>query len=62
MAEPDDDPTEDSGLNERLLDVFVFLPVGVAVSVVEELPGWRHAAESGSVSGCPRHGPWASSR
>jgi len=38
MAEPDDDPTEDSGLNERLLDVFVFLPVGVAVSVAEELP------------------------
>jgi hypothetical protein len=38
MAEPDDDPTEESGLNDRLLDVFVFLPVGVAVAVVEELP------------------------
>jgi hypothetical protein len=38
MAQPDDDPTEESGLNDRLLDLFVFLPVGVAVSVVEELP------------------------
>jgi hypothetical protein len=38
MAEPEDDPTEESGLNDRLLDVFVFLPVGVAVSVAEELP------------------------
>jgi hypothetical protein len=38
MAEPEDDPTEESGLNDRLLDLFVFLPVGVAVSVVEELP------------------------
>ena len=38
MAEPEDDPTEESGLNDRLLDLFVFLPVGVAVSVAEELP------------------------
>ena len=38
MPEPDDDPTEESGLNERLLDVFVYLPVGVALSVVEEIP------------------------
>jgi hypothetical protein len=38
MAEPDDDPNEESGLNDRLLDVFVFLPVGVALSVVEEIP------------------------
>src|SRR5580704_10448148 len=38
MAEPEDDPAEESGLNDRLLDVFVFLPVGVAVSVAEELP------------------------
>jgi len=38
MAEPEADPTEESGISDRLLDVFVFLPVGVAVSVVEELP------------------------
>jgi len=36
--DPDDDPNEESGLNERLLDLFVFVPVGVALSVVEEIP------------------------
>jgi hypothetical protein len=34
----DDDRTEGTPLNERLLDLFVFVPAGIAVSVVEELP------------------------
>jgi len=38
MAESDDDRPEESGLNEKLLDAFVFVPAGLALSVVEELP------------------------
>jgi hypothetical protein len=38
MAEPDDDQPEESSLNERLLDMFVFVPAGLAVSVAEEFP------------------------
>ncbi len=37
MAEPDNQPSE-VPLNERLLDLFVYVPAGIAVSVVEELP------------------------
>jgi hypothetical protein len=36
-ADRDDGPTE-GGLNERLLDLFVFVPAGLAVSVAEEVP------------------------
>jgi len=38
MAEPPDDPTEERALNERLLNVFVYVPAGIAVAVAEELP------------------------
>jgi hypothetical protein len=38
MPDPNDDHRGDIPLNERLLDVFVFVPAGIAVSVVEELP------------------------
>ncbi|HUY67213.1 MAG TPA: hypothetical protein VMV06_10380 [Acidimicrobiales bacterium] len=38
MPETNDDHHGDVPLNERLLDVFVFVPAGIAVSVVEELP------------------------
>jgi hypothetical protein len=38
MAQPHDDQPEHASLNERLLDVFVFVPAGIAASVVEELP------------------------
>jgi hypothetical protein len=38
MADPPDDRPGDSPLNERLLDLFVFVPAGLAVSVVEQLP------------------------
>ncbi len=38
MTDPNDDHRGDTPLNERLLDVFVFVPAGIAVSVVEELP------------------------
>jgi hypothetical protein len=38
MADPPDEQSHDSPLNERLLDLFVFVPAGIAVSVVEELP------------------------
>ena len=37
MAEPDNQPS-DAPLNERLLDLFVYVPAGIAVSVVEEFP------------------------
>jgi hypothetical protein len=39
--QPDDQPDgqhEDAPLNERLLDLLIFVPAGIAVSVVEELP------------------------
>jgi len=38
MAESDNERTGESGLHEKLLDVFVFVPAGLALSVVEELP------------------------
>ena len=38
MADPHDDQPGDGSLNERLLDIFVFVPTGIAVSVAEELP------------------------
>jgi hypothetical protein len=31
-------PTDDTPLNERLLELFVYVPAGFAVTVVEELP------------------------
>ena len=37
MADPNH-PPGDPHLNERLLDLFVFVPAGLAVSVVEEFP------------------------
>jgi len=33
-----DDQTEEQSLSDRLLDLFVFLPTGVVVTVAEELP------------------------
>ncbi len=42
MAEPEDAPDEEhpaaSTFNERLLDALVYVPAGLALSVVEELP------------------------
>jgi hypothetical protein len=38
MADPRDDDSRDASLNERILDVLIFIPAGIAVSVVEELP------------------------
>jgi hypothetical protein len=38
MGEPHDDDTGDRPLNERILDLLVFVPAGIATSVVEELP------------------------
>jgi hypothetical protein len=42
MAEPeaatDDDRPSDSTVNERLLDALVYVPAGLALTVVEELP------------------------
>jgi len=42
MAEPEDAPEDDRAseatLNERLLDAFVYVPAGLALSVAEELP------------------------
>jgi hypothetical protein len=43
MADPHeapsgDTPSEDTPLNERLLELFVYVPAGFAVTVVEELP------------------------
>jgi hypothetical protein len=38
MAEPPDDPTEERALNERLLNVFVYVPAGIAAAVAEEFP------------------------
>ena len=35
---PSDHRPEERGLNEKLLDAFVFVPAGLALSVVEELP------------------------
>jgi hypothetical protein len=38
MAEREDDAHERPSLNERLWDLFVYIPAGAAVSAVEELP------------------------
>ena len=38
MAEPHNQTPDDPPLNERLLDLFVYVPAGIAVAVVEELP------------------------
>jgi hypothetical protein len=38
MADTDDEPTGDGGLNEKLLDALVYVPAGLALSVVEDLP------------------------
>jgi hypothetical protein len=38
MADSNDDHEDDQALTERFLDLFVFLPTGVAVTLVEELP------------------------
>ena len=38
MPEPQDDHDDDPTLNERLLDLLVYAPVGAAVSLVEEFP------------------------
>ncbi len=38
MGQQHDQGNEDPPLNERLLDLFVFVPAGIAVSVVEEIP------------------------
>jgi hypothetical protein len=38
MAEPQDDAAGGRPLNERLWDLLVFIPAGMAVSAVEELP------------------------
>ncbi len=38
MPIPDDQAHEDTALNERLMDLFVFVPAGIALSVVEDFP------------------------
>ncbi len=38
MAGPNHQQPTDPPLNERLLDLFVYVPAGIAVSVVEEFP------------------------
>jgi hypothetical protein len=38
MGEPNDDDTGSRPLNERVLDLLVFVPVGLATSVAAELP------------------------
>ena len=38
MPVPNDDESEDTPLSERLLDVFVFIPAGLMVTAVDELP------------------------
>jgi hypothetical protein len=38
MAEPEDDAAEGRSLNERLWDLLIFVPAGLAVSAAEELP------------------------
>ena len=38
MADTDDERTGDGGLNEKLLDALVYVPAGLALSVVEDLP------------------------
>ena len=38
MADPHDDHSEGAPLNERIVDLLVFVPAGLVVTVVEELP------------------------
>ena len=38
MGDPHDDVTGGRPLNERLLDLLIFVPAGIATSVAEELP------------------------
>jgi hypothetical protein len=38
MADPHDDPSDETPLNERIVDLLFYVPAGLAVSVVEELP------------------------
>jgi hypothetical protein len=38
MADPHDDHSEGVSLNERIVDLLVFVPAGLVVTVVEELP------------------------
>jgi hypothetical protein len=38
MGEPHDDETGERPLNERILDLLVFVPAGIATSVMEEIP------------------------
>jgi hypothetical protein len=38
MADPHDEHSEGTSLNERIVDLLVFVPAGLAVTVVEELP------------------------
>ena len=38
MADTPDERTDDQPLSERFLDLFVFLPTGLAVTLAEELP------------------------
>jgi len=38
MSDTPDEPSEEQPLSERLLDLFVFLPTGLVVTVAEELP------------------------
>jgi hypothetical protein len=40
MADPDDDETRKGTVNDRLLDVLVYLPAGVAITVADQLPKW----------------------
>ena len=62
MADADQDRPGESGLNEKLLDAFVYVPAGLALSVVEELPGWPLGAGSVWACGSPQPVPSASSR
>ena len=38
MADTSDEQPDEQSLSDRLLDLFVFLPTGVVVTVAEELP------------------------
>ncbi len=38
MADSHDAPPDDATLNERILDLLVYVPAGIVVSVAEELP------------------------
>jgi hypothetical protein len=40
VTDPDDEDSGKSTLNDRLLDVLVYVPAGLAISVVDQLPKW----------------------